>query len=230
MAGGMLGYPTAAGPLGGQKRKGETPTEGFGIGSTVSRPTSRRVRDLAERCCSCTRHSNCSTTGPFACACECHNAGQQCTGCYCWGRCKNRGQLMQSPTTARDLLGVFLQGADLPANDQQTTTPPVRLPTSLYLREISAAGAGGRGERGGASGRKGPRDGGGRSAGEGGRNRDGTGYPYGESETGTRTTAARRKMAEQARRGRGQTWHQNQVSSDGEGGEYRARGGQPGGG
>ena len=30
MAGGVSGYPTMAGSLGGQKRKGETPTEGGG--------------------------------------------------------------------------------------------------------------------------------------------------------------------------------------------------------
>ena len=34
MAGGMPGYLTAARPSAGQKSKGETPTEGFGIGST----------------------------------------------------------------------------------------------------------------------------------------------------------------------------------------------------
>ena len=84
MAGGVLRLATAAGPSGGQKRKGETLMGGFGIVSTVSRP-SRRARETVERCCSCTRHSTCSTSGPSARACRCRNAGRQCTGCYCWG-------------------------------------------------------------------------------------------------------------------------------------------------
>ena len=49
----------------------------------------------------------CSTTGMSARACECRNAGRQCTGCYLWGRCKNRGRLMLSHATARELLGHF---------------------------------------------------------------------------------------------------------------------------
>ena len=64
MAGGLLGYLKAAGSLGGQKRKGETPTEGFGICSRLTCPSSRRVREPVERCYSCTRHSTCSTAGP----------------------------------------------------------------------------------------------------------------------------------------------------------------------
>ena len=167
MAGGMSGYPTPAGTSGGRKRKGETPNEGFGIGSTVSRPTSRRVRELVKRCCSCTRHSTCSATGPSARACECRNAGRQCTGCYFWGWFKNRGRLMPSPTTSRGLLGLFARSVDLPASDQQTSPQPVRLTTSLSLREILAAEAGGGGTRGGASGHRIPQDGG--NGGGGGR-------------------------------------------------------------
>ena len=83
------------------------------------------------------------------------------------------------PTTARGPLGLFLHGADPPATNQRATTLPVRSPTYLYLQEILAAGAGGRGVRGGASGRKGLREEGERSAGEGGRNRDKTGRPRG---------------------------------------------------
>ena len=147
IAGGVPGYSMAARPLGGQKRKGETPTEGFGIGSTVSCPTSRRVRELVKRCCGCTRHSTCSTAGPSACACKCCTAVQQCTGCYWWGRCKNRGRLMPSPTTERGLLGIFPRGADPPATNQRATTLPVLSPTSLSLRAILAAGARGWGER-----------------------------------------------------------------------------------
>ena len=100
MASGVSRYLTAAGPSGGRKRKGETPTGDFGIGSTVGRP-SRRVREMVERCCSCTRHSTCSTTGPFSRTCQCRNAGRQCTGCYCWGKCRNKGWIMPSPPSSR---------------------------------------------------------------------------------------------------------------------------------
>ena len=55
MAGGVLRYSTAAGPSGGRKRKGETPTWDLDTGSTVSCPI-RRVREMVERCCSCTQH------------------------------------------------------------------------------------------------------------------------------------------------------------------------------
>ena len=111
--------------IGRAKKEGRNSYEGFGIGSTVSCPYSRRVCELVERCCSCTRHSTCSTAGPSACACKCRNAGQQCNRCYCWGRCKNRGRLVPSPTTARVLLGHFPRGADPPATDQQSSTLPV---------------------------------------------------------------------------------------------------------
>ena len=75
---------------------------------------------------------------------------------------------MPSPTTARGLLGLFPHGAYPPATDQRATTPPVQLPTSLSFRAILAAGAGGRGARGGASGRRIQKDSGG-----GGRQRRG---------------------------------------------------------
>ena len=156
MAGGVLILLTAAGPSGGQKSKVETTTGGFGTSSTVSRP-SRRAREIVERCCSCTRHSTCSTTRPSARACECQKAGRQCTGCYFWGKCRNKGPLMPSRTTAQGLLGHFPWGADPPSNDRRATTPPVRSPTSSSLRAILAARAGGRSAWGGASGRRGPR-------------------------------------------------------------------------
>ena len=111
---------------------------------------------------------------------------------------------MPSPTTAREILGHFLRGADPPAINQHASTPPVRLPTYPSLRAILAAGARGRGVWGGASGRKVPRDGGGSIAGEGGRNGNGTGRTRGELETKTRMTSTRRTTAEQAHRGRGQ--------------------------
>ena len=157
MAGGMSRYLTAAGPPGGRKRKGETPTGEFVTGSTVS-CSSRWVRELVERCCSCTWNLTCSTTGPSAKACECRNAGRKCTGCYCWGKCKNKGQLMSSPTTMRGLLGIFPRVADPPANDPHVTTPPARLPTSLFLQEILEAVAGGRSARRGTSGQRGLRE------------------------------------------------------------------------
>ena len=156
MAGGVSRYSTADGPSGGRKRKGETPTEEFDAGSTVSRP-SRRVQELVDRCCSCTQHSTCSTTGLPAHVCKYCNAVRKCKGCYCWGKCRNKGRVMPSPTTSRGLLSIFPQGADLPATDPSATTPPVLLPTYFSLQAISAARVGGRGVRGRASGRKSPR-------------------------------------------------------------------------
>ena len=100
---------------------------------------------MVDRFCSYTRHLKCSTTNPSARLCECRNAGRQCTGCYCWGNCKDKGWFMLSPTTTRGLLIHIPRGADPPANDRRATTPPpVRSPKSLSLRAISAAGAGGR--------------------------------------------------------------------------------------
>ena len=131
---------------------------------------------------------------------------------------------MPPPTTSRGILVIFPQGADPPVTNQRATTPPVRSLTSLSLRVILAAGAGGRGARGGASGRKGPREEGGISAREGGRNRDGTGWPHDKTETGRRTAAARRRTTEEQARGqRDQTRHQGQLISNGKGGEHRAR-------
>ena len=132
-------------PLRGGKSKGETPTRGVCIGSTVSHLSTSWFREPVEWCCSCTWHSAYSTTGLFARVCKCCNCGRQHTVCYCWGRCKNRGQLMPSPTTERGMLGHFPRGADPPAIDQRSSTPPVRSPTSLSLRAISSAGAGGGG-------------------------------------------------------------------------------------
>ena len=154
-----------AGPLGGQKRKGETPMGEFGTGSMVNLSI-REAREMVDWCCRCTRHSTCSTTGPSTRSCECRNSGRQCTECYCWGKCKNKGRLMPSPTNMRGLLGILPWGPDLPANNPLATTPPVRLLTSSSLRAILAAGAGGRSARGGASGRRGPREEG--RSGEGG--------------------------------------------------------------
>ena len=149
--------------------------EGFGISSTVICMSIRRVCELVERCCSCTRHSTYSTTCLSARACEFRNAGRKRTGCYCWGRCKNKRQLMLSSTTARGLIGNFPPGAEPPAVGQCSSPLPVWLPTTLVLigdiggqgRAILAAGAGGGGTRGGMAGRKIPRDSriGGRGAG-----------------------------------------------------------------
>ena len=65
---------------------------------------------------------------------------------------------MPFPITTQGLLGIFPQGADLPANDPHATTPPIRSPTSSSLQAILAAGAGDRRARGGASGRRGPQE------------------------------------------------------------------------
>ena len=52
----------------------------------------------------------------------------------------------------------FSKGHGPPANDRRATTPPVRSPTSLSLRAISAAGAGGRDAWARASGRRATRE------------------------------------------------------------------------
>ena len=113
---------------------------------------------MVERCCSCTWHSTYSTTGPSTQGGKFRNTGRQCTGCYCWGKCKNKGQLMPSPTFMRGLLRLFPQGADPTTNNTRATTPPVQLPTYLSLQAILVAGSGGRSARGGASSRRGPRE------------------------------------------------------------------------
>ena len=74
-------------------------------------------------------------------------------------------------TTARGLIGNFVRGADPPVVDQCDSPLPVQLPTSLSLRAISAARAGGEGVRGGTGRRKIPRDGRGAGRGAGGRSR-----------------------------------------------------------
>ena len=81
-------------------------------------------------------------------------------------------------------MGLFPQGADLPATNQRATTPTVRSSTSLSLRAISAAGAKGRGAWGGASVHKGPREEGRRSVREGENKGDKQWRPRGEAETG----------------------------------------------
>ena len=139
--------------IGRAKKEGTNSYGGFSTVSTVS-PPSRRARETVERGCSCTWHSTCSTSGLSAQACECRNAGRQCTGCYCWGRCKNWVRLFPSPTTTPGLLGHFPRGADPPATDRRATTPSVRPPTSLSLWAILAAGSRGRGAWARASGRR----------------------------------------------------------------------------
>ena len=99
MARGVSSYLTVAGPSGEEKRKGGTPTGEFRTSSTVSY-SSQQAREMVKQCCNCTRHSTCSTTGPSARASKCRNAGRQCTGCYCWGKCQNKGRLMPTPTTS----------------------------------------------------------------------------------------------------------------------------------
>ena len=76
-----------------------------------------------------------------------------------------------------------------------------------------AAGAGGRGKRGGASRRRIPRDG-------RGRNKDGEGETIGATRAAKRITAATKTTAAQVRR-RSSKMGNLQVSSDGVGREYR---------
>ena len=82
---------------------------------------------------------------------------------------------MPPPTTERGLLGHFLRGTDPPTFSQSASPPPLRSPTSLSLRDILAAGAGGGGARGGTGGRKSPRDDRGEGRGAFGITRDGGG-------------------------------------------------------
>ena len=173
MAGGVSGYPAVAGSLGEQKRKGETPTGRFGISYTVICPYARRVYELVDRCCSCNRHSICSTMGPSTRVCKCRNAGRQCMGCYCWGRCKKKGWVILSPTTARVLIGHFPRGVEPATVIQCASPPPVWSPTYLSLWAILASramegGAWG-GTRGSAGGCKSLRGGGGGGRVAGGR-------------------------------------------------------------
>ena len=142
---------------------------------------------------------------------------------------------MTPQTTTRGLLGIFPRGADPPTTDPRASTPPVRSPASSSLQAISVAKVRGRSARGGASSRKGPweeRRGG---TWEGGRNGDALGRPHGDTDTGRKTTARERMMAEEGSRQRG---HDDQVSSDGDRGgaagpdkgigKQRARGGASG--
>ena len=87
--------------------------------------------------------------GPVCSHVQCRNAGWQCTGCYCWGKCRNKGQLIPSPTTTRGLLGIFPGGADPPATNLSAPTLPVQSPTSSYLRALSVDGSRGQSTRGG---------------------------------------------------------------------------------
>ena len=87
---------------------------------------------------------------------------------------------MLSPRTTQGLLGHFPRDADPPANDRRGTTPPVRSPTSLSLRAISAAGTGGRSAWGGASGLSATREVGG--GGTGGAESEGWSGERGESD------------------------------------------------
>ena len=132
---------------------------------------------------------------------------------------------MPSLTMERGLLRHFPRDTYLSATDQSTPPLPIRLLTYLSLWAILAVGAGERGAWGGAGGRRIPRDGKGGGGGAGGRNRDGGGAMSGKTGAETRTAAATKTMAAQARGGRGRTVQEHdQVSSDGVGGEYRAGG------
>ena len=56
--------------------------KGVGMGSRVSRLSVRQVCKMVDQCCSCTRHTTRSVTGPSARVCGCRNAGRRCMGCY----------------------------------------------------------------------------------------------------------------------------------------------------
>ena len=118
---------------------------------------------------------------------------------------------MPSPTTTQGLLEIFLRGADPPSTNPRVTTPPVQLPRSSSLRAILASGDGGRSARGGASGRKGPREEGRRGTGEVCWNRNAWVGPRSVTETGRGKTARERTTTEA---GRGHRGHGEQVSSD----------------
>ena len=111
---------------------GETPM-GVGTISTVSFLSIRSDQEQVERCCSCIRHYTCSTLVPSDWVCECHSAGRHYTGCYSWSKCKNKGRLIPSPTTARSLLGNFPREVEPPVVCQKTSPPPVQLPKYLSL-------------------------------------------------------------------------------------------------
>ena len=130
---------------------------------------------------------------------------------------------MSSTTTVRGLLCHFQYGVVPPATNQRASPPPVRLPTSLSLQAISAAGAGGGGTRGEASRRRSPRNsgGGGRGAGGGG-GRHGGGATSGATGAATRKVAATKTTA--ARFFGRSHKPKVQVSSDRAGEEYRAEG------
>ena len=80
MASGVFGYPTEAGLLGGQKRRGETPMGVGGTSSTVIFLSVHWAQEQLERCSSCNRHSTCSALGPSDRACKCFNAARHFTG------------------------------------------------------------------------------------------------------------------------------------------------------
>ena len=116
-----------------------------------------------------------------------------------------------------------------PARHQPARHNPAHPIDNIFVPTVDIGRWGwGKGRVGGASGRKGPEDGEGESAREGGRKGDRTGRPLGKSERGMWMTAARWTIAEQAQGGQGQD-HKNQVSSNSEGGDYRTRGGDKGG-
>ena len=125
---------------------------------------------------------------------------------------------MLCPNTARDLLGHLLRGVDMPTTDQKSSPLPVRLSTSLSLREISAAGAEGGGARDGESGHRSLRDRGGGGGGSGGKIRDRGGVTSGAAGAARRKTESTKTTAAQESR-RDPT---AQLCSEGAGEECRA--------
>ena len=99
----------------GKIERGGVPTGKSGRDSTVSFSV-RQDQKQIKWCCSCTRHSTCFAKGPSDRACECRNAGQTYTRCMFLGKCRNRGRLLPSLTTAVGLFGHFMRSAVQPAS------------------------------------------------------------------------------------------------------------------
>ena len=73
MAGSVLNFSTAAGSLGGQKSKGETPTYGGGTSFTIICPPFCQDREQVKWYCSYTRHWTFYAKGPSEWVCGCVN-------------------------------------------------------------------------------------------------------------------------------------------------------------
>ena len=71
---------------------------------------------IVGQCCDYTSQFTWSTICPSERACDCHNAGWNCTGCAFWRVYKNRKVVLFSPNTVRGLLGNFAYIAARPSS------------------------------------------------------------------------------------------------------------------